>query len=433
MINKSKQNKIPHSDTVLTEATIQFSSSEEVKRWLEDQTNSILTPVHDEAKKLRDDTDAALQAVADISKQLFDTSSKEIERRNMKVYNRARALNKLARLFLDRLKKLTTPEQISYDTLNRYTQDTQKVLTVTDIDIKNWFPRISPFFIMDRRKFLAVYEKAKLTYSFLNDFVTKDYVKTKTLEDTFQLLNELQNLEKQLANLGEQKENLKNERIPLEQEIAEIEQKIDDLKSKGPIDKLNMVNAEIDSLTTELKHSLRHLQKPFIKMQALATSGGGGGITPDELTKINQYLETPFDALVAEQRGYPMLKEILQKLEGMLTEDKLKLKSDKARKAEQAVNEMLHNNSLAKLQIRCVEMATNRDQLLASAKMDEIKQHLMQYQEQVDQLNARKTSVETREAVKANTYKENVDKISNLKHTIERNISNSIDTKIQIE
>jgi hypothetical protein len=433
MINKSKQNKIPHSDTVLTEATIQFSSSEEVKRWLEDQTNSILTPVHDEAKKLRDDTDAALQAVADISKQLFDTSSKEIERRNMKVYNRARALNKLARLFLDRLKKLTPPEQISYDTLNRYTQDTQKVLTVTDIDIKNWFPRISPFFIMDRRKFLAVYEKAKLTYSFLNDFVTKDYVKTKTLEDTFQLLNELQNLEKQLANLGEQKENLKNERIPLEQEIAEIEQKIDDLKSKGPIDKLNMVNAEIDSLTTELKHSLRHLQKPFIKMQALATSGGGGGITPDELTKINQYLETPFDALVAEQRGYPMLKEILQKLEGMLTEDKLKLKSDKARKAEQAVNEMLHNNSLAKLQIRCVEMATNRDQLLASAKMDEIKQHLMQYQEQVDQLNARKTSVETREAVKANTYKENVDKISNLKHTIERNISNSIDTKIQIE
>jgi hypothetical protein len=433
MINKSKQNKIPHSDTVLTEATIQFSSSEEVKRWLEDQTNSILTPVHDEAKKLRDDTDAALQAVADISKQLFDTSSKEIERRNMKVYNRARALNKLARLFLDRLKKLTPPEQISYDTLNRYTQDTQKVLTVTDIDIKNWFPRISPFFIMDRRKFLAVYEKAKLTYSFLNDFVTKDYVKTKTLEDTFQLLNELQNLEKQLANLGEQKENLKNERIPLEQEIAEIEQKIDDLKSKGPIDKLNMVNAEIDSLTTELKHSLRHLQKPFIKMQALATSGGGGGITPDELTKINQYLETPFDALVAEQRGYPMLKEILQKLEGMLTEDKLKLKSDKARKAEQAVNEMLHNNSLAKLQIRCVEMATNRDQLLASAKMDEIKQHLMQYQEQVDQLNTRKTSVETREAVKANTYKENVDKISNLKHTIERNISNSIDTKIQIE
>src|SRR5665647_2126988 len=90
-----------------------------------------------------------IQAIIDVSKLLFDTSSKEIERRNMKVYNRARALNKLARLFLDRLKKLNPPEQVSYDSLSRYVQETQKIMLVTDIDIKNWFPRISPFFIMD--------------------------------------------------------------------------------------------------------------------------------------------------------------------------------------------------------------------------------------------------------------------------------------------
>ena len=115
-----------------------------------------------------------------------------------------------------------------------------------------------------------------------------------------------------------------------------------------------------------------------------------------------------------------------------MAEDKLKLKSDKARKAEQSVNEILHKDSLAKLQIRCVEMATNRDQLLASSKMDEIKQNLSQFQEQVDQLKARKTSVETHETVKENTYKETVDKISNLKRTIERNVYGSIEIKIQI-
>ena len=68
-------------------------------------------------------------------------------------------------------------------------------------------------------------------------------------------------------------------------------------------------------------------------MQALATGGGGGGITPDELNKINQYLEKPFDAFVSEKPGYPLLKEILQKLEELLAEDKLKLKPEKARKA----------------------------------------------------------------------------------------------------
>ena len=204
------------SETALTEATQQFSSSEEVKRWLETQTSSILTPVHNQAKKLRDDMNLSLQMVADVSKQLFDTSSKEIERRNMKVYNRARALNKLARMFLDRLKKLNPPEQVSYDSLSRYVGETQKVLLVTDIDIKNWFPRISPFFIMDRRKFLAIYERAKQAYNTLNDYVTKEYVKTKTLEEALQEINELQGLEKHLLTLNEDKATIRNERLPIE-------------------------------------------------------------------------------------------------------------------------------------------------------------------------------------------------------------------------
>jgi hypothetical protein len=415
----------------LTE-TIQFSSSSEVKRWLENQTSSILTPVHAQAKKLKDDMNMAIQGIGEVSKMLLDNSAKEIEKRNMRIYNRARALNKLAHLFLDRLKKLNPPEEISYDTLNRYNQETQKVLMVTEIDIKNWFPRISPFFIMDRRKFLATYERAKQAYAALNDFVTKEYVKTKTLEEAFHLLNELQSVEKQLTLIQEEKENIKSERIPIEIEIAQLEQKINELKSKGPIDKLNLVNAEIDALNNELKHSLRHLQKPFIKMQALATQGGGGGITPDELSKLNQYLEKPFDALITEENGYPMLKEILQKLEGLMAEDKLKLKSDKARKAEQTVKTILEKDSLANLQIRSNAMVTTKEQLLASSKMDEIKHTLSVFQEQVDQLKARKTSIETHEAVKGNSYTETGDKINNLKRSIERNIYSSIEIKVQI-
>ena len=364
--------------------TVQFSSTGEVKSWLEEKTNSILSPVHAEAKELKDNMDKAIQSIGDVAKLLLDNSTKEIEKRNMKVYNRARALNKLAHLFLDRLKKINPPEEISYDTLSKYAQEIQKVIIVTDIDIKNWFPRISPFFIMDRRKFLTVYEKAKLAYQELNDFITKEYVKTKTLEEAFHQLNEIQSIQKQLETIGKEKDEIKNERMPVEKEIAELEQKIDDLKTKGPIDKLNMVNTEIDVLTNELKQLLRHLQKPFIKMQALAISGGGGGVTPDELSKISQYMEKPFEAFTSEQDGYPALKEILVKLQSLMAEDKLKLKQDKARKAEQSINEIVKQDSLRSLQIRCKEMATNREQLLASARMDEIKRDLSVFQEQVD-------------------------------------------------
>jgi hypothetical protein len=406
--------------------------SNEIEGWLENETRAILTPVHKQAQELRDEMNKALQAEIEVSKMLLDNSAKEIERRNMRVYNRARALNKLARLFLDRLRKINIPEQVTYDILSKFAQDTQRVFIVADIDIKNWFPRISPFFIMDRRKFLTVHEKARTTLSSLNDFITKEYVKTKTLEETFQLLNELHSLEKQLTEIEAQKLSLKNERIPLEKEISALEQKIAELKTGGPMDQLNLIDAEAETLNSELKHALRHLQKPFIKMQALAFQGGGAGLTQDELKKLNQYLEKPLEALGSEEEGCSVLKRILQKLASLMKEDKVKLKSDKARKAEQSLDDILKRDSLAHVYERCVNVVARRTQLLASTKMGEIKRDVSVFQEQIEQLKARKTSVEAHEAVKERAVVDIREKIQNHKHAIERNVQSSLGKKVQI-
>jgi len=410
---------------------LKFSSTD-IQSWLEDETRSTLTPVHTQAQRLRDETQVALQSINDASRILLDNSAKEIEKRNMRVYNRARALNKLAKLFLDRLKKLNVPDKVSYDSLSKFAQETQKVFTVTDVDIKNWFPRISPFFIMDRRKFLMLYEKAKLPLMALNDFIGREYVKTKTLEDTFQLINELHSFEKQLSDVAVQREELKNERLPIEREIGELEQKIVELKSKGPVDQLFVVEAEAEALNNELKDKLRHLQKPFIKMQALAFQGGGAGLTPDELSKLGQYLEKPFQALSTEQAGYPVLKQILQKLARLMAEDRLKLKADKARKAEQISTEVLQRDVLAGAYARCVDVAARERQLLNSAKLDEIRCDIAMFQEQVRQLKARKLRVEAHEAIKEQEYTAIADRIRGHKHAIEKNVYDSLGKKVQI-
>jgi len=407
-------------------------SSNDIENWLKEQTSSILTPVQAQAQKLRDAMRDAMQSLADISKMLLDNSAKEIEKRNMRTYNRARAMNKLARLFTERLKKVAAPEQVSYDNLNKFAQETQKVFIVTDIDIKNWFPRLSPFFIMDRRKFLTVHEKAKLELTALNDFLTKEYVKTKTLEETFQLINELHNLEKHLSDVETERKNIENERLPLEKEIAELEQKTAELQRAGPIDQLFLVEAEMDTLNNELKHALRHLQKPFIKMQALALQGGGAGLTPDERNMLDLYLEKPFKALATEEDGYPLLKQILQKLTRLMSEDKLKLKSDKARKAERDIAGILERESLANLRKRCAEVAARERQILNSAKMEEIKISLSEYQEQTKQLKARKASVEAHEAVKERAYNETLNRIDSYKRAIEKNVHSSLGIKVQI-
>ena len=122
----------------------------------------------------------------------------------------------------------------------------------------------------------------------------------------------------------------------------------------------------------------------------------------------------------------------LEKLQEMLAKDTLKLKSDKARKAEQTLGEILRDNSLVNMQIRCFEMASSRDRIIGSSIMDEIKNNIAQYQDQLDQLRARKESVETHETVKSNTYNLTMDKINSLKRTVEKNVFTAIDKKIQI-
>ncbi len=408
-------------------------STDEIKSWLEKETGSTFTPVQTQAQKHRDEMQAALQNLADASKMLLDNSQKEIEKRNMKVYNRARALNKLAHLFVERLKKLKIPDQISYDSLSTFSAETQKALAVTEIDIRNWFPRISPFFIMDRRKFLAFYERTKMTYNSLNDFITKEYVKTKTLERTFHLITEVQTLEKQLADMETQKEALTNERHQIEKEIATLQQESAGLKGKATIDEFSHVEAEAEALNNELRYIMRHLQKPFLKMQALAVSGGGAGLTPDELKRLEQYMENPFEAIQTEDAGCQALKEILQKLARLINEDKLKLKDEKARKAEQALEEILKRDSLASIHGKCVEVFTKKKQLSTSPEMEEAKQNLLHFQQQMEKLQSRQANLEADEKVKENAHHELQERIRNHKKMIETNIQSFSSKQVQIQ
>ena len=424
-------NKIYSIFHVKTLADNSFSSSE-IKDWLETETQEILAPVQNRARQLLDEMSTALQNETEASKMLLDSSNREIERRNMRVYNRARAMNKLAHLFLDRLKKIAIPEQVTYDNLNKFIQDNQKIFMVADIDIKNWFPRISPFFIMDRRRFLTIHEKAKVSLAQLNDFVTKEYGKTKTLEETFQLIDDVHNLENHLKGIEAQLRDLENERVPLEKEISEFEQKVRNLESKGPIDTLKLVDTEIDELSNKFKHYFRYLHKPFIKIQAMATHGVGSGLTPDDLGKLDQYLEAPFKALSTEKDGYPVLKDILEKLVRLTDEGKLRLKSDKARKAKQAAADILKRDSLANLQVRCKELAARKQKILESEKLDENRRNLSVFQEQIDQLTARKASVESHEAVKKKEQIETQERLCNQKGTVEKNVFSFLGKKIQL-
>jgi predicted nucleic acid-binding Zn-ribbon protein len=407
--------------------------SKDTRSWLEKETQQTFVPVHAKARKLLDEMRKKLDSLSEASKMLLDNSAKEIEKRNMKTYGRARALNKLARLFVDRMRTIKPPEQVSYKTLEDFVQDTQKAFAVTDVDVANWFPRISPFFILDRRKFSAIFEKAKDSLRILEYFLSKEYVKTRTLEETFRLVDEVLASEQELAKLENQKTRIEAEQTSVGGEIAKIQMKISDLRSKGNMGKLDQTSTEIETLSVEVKHSLQHLQKPFVKLQSLATHGGGSGLTPEELNKLDQYIQSPFEALATETSGTPLLKEMLKKLGRSISEGKLKLKPEKIRKAEQAIDNITNKDTLVALHQKSQEATMRKTQLSTSTEIEATRQDLFKLHEHLEHLGRKKGIAESEREALQRKRDETVKTINTGKSQIEKNIMEFLSRKVHVE
>lgn len=412
--------------------TLKFSSKD-IKSWLERETSALSAPIQSKAQKLFQEMKKALANLSDSCRMLLENSGKEMEKRSAKTFSRAKALNKLARLFTERISKIKTPEKVTYDSFSEFVQGTQKAFLVTDIDVRNWFPHVSPFFILDRRKFQLVFDRSKDQLKELDNFLTKEYVKTETLEETYQLIENLHALEQNLVNLHRQKNTAKSEEAQLEKEIDETQKKIADLKNSGSLGQLNHVHIEISALTAEIKQNLQHLQKPFIKLQSLTLHGEGSGLTPEELAKLNQYLENPFDALATEEAGHPILNQVLQKLAKLTADGKLQLKPEKTRKAGHVIGDIISKNSLADVHRKSTGLMKRRQQLSTSIDVTETEKNVSRLREQMAELERKKRIVEDRQVVLERTCVETTEKIRSHKTEIEKNILSFMNKTVLIE
>lgn len=408
-------------------------ASTDVKDWLESETYPIFSPVHAKAEKLRDDMRKILEETTNICKILLESSHKEIEKKNKKTFGRAKALNKLARLFLERIRQIDIPNEVSYNSFQEFAGEIGKAFAVTEVDVRKWFPRISPFFIRDRRKFITVFEKAKDTLEGIHKFLEKEYIKTKTLEDTFQLIERLSATEKKLADLEARKKRTEAEKASFDKRIAETRQKITSLRSREDMSRLGQTTSEAKELSVKVKHRLRHLRKPFIKFRSLATRGGGSGLTPEELEKLNNYVETSFKALAMEETDYPLLKGILRKLDRVMSEGKLKLKADRKRKAERDINEILNKNSLNALHGRCRNALMQKRKLSTSTQVRETEEELLRLQKKLKRLKRRRKLFELRANTTDGKFKETVETIQKQRNEIKKNVLDFAGKNVKIE
>ena len=170
-----------------------------------------------------------------------------------------------------------------------------------------------------------------------------------------------------------------------------------------------------------------------MKLQSLTTHGEGSGLTPEELDKLNRYLKDPFEAFSTETPGHPMLRQILLKLNRSISEGKLKLKPEKVRKAEQAIDNILNKNSLASLHQRCTDAILRKTRLSASEEVAIVQQDLSKLQGRLENMMRKKGIIETEESSIQRIHNDTLEKIRNHKSEIEKNIFSFMGRQVHID
>lgn len=403
----------------------------DIRKWLEQETLSIVKPLKAEGKTLLDDVRDKLDDVQETCDKLLEDAEREMTKGLRKTYRRGRVLAKLAKNFSEMIDKVNIPDQISSESLHIACEDLEKMLATIGRERWKWFPVISPYFIIDRRRFDIALKKATESLKELHTFLSDEYTKAETVEKAFSMIEKIRQSSIELNEAKERIRKTELKRGTLEKKIAEIQQKITSIQSKNEVIDLVRINEEIEELKKKVKHDLRYLQKPFLKFQTLAR-GPGYPLPPDELKKIGEYLSKTFEAFATEPEGYPTLKRVLQKMEDAMAKGKLKLKSSRLRKAKGQIDSVLNKDSLAPLHQSCREILSQRQQLSTSGIIAKSRSKLKKLQEDLKDLLKRKELVDSRGAVLKSKVRKTLKKIEEQKKELEKAILELTGKNVQI-
>jgi len=404
---------------------------DDLKPWLERETASITQPLKSEGKKLTDNLKSRLEDFEIICESFLENSEKEMLKSSPKTYRRAKAANKMVQKTLEIMDNISVPEEISFESVQKICEDLDKAFASVGQERWRWFRIIEPYFIFDRRKFDFTLKRAVDSHGELKNFLTHKYMKVKDAEATFSVVDKLKQTIEESKELEKSREEVKLRSVSLEKEIEEIQEKISLLQSKGEASELLQLNQEIEELDGKVKHNLRHLQKPLIKLRSLA-QGGRTAIPLEEAKKLDEYLSKPFTAFATEDNGYPLLKNILRKLEEVSSQGKLKLKMSRLRKAQEQINAALHKDNLISLQQECKTAFSHRQKLIASEGIATFQKETEQVQENLRETQKQKNLTDAKNAVLETEQKKTLDKIENQKAELEKLIHKLSNKNIHI-
>jgi len=402
----------------------------EFKSWLEGETSNILQPFNEQAKKLVDKIKERLNNAREACEKLAEEGTRELERGKAK--RKAKVTEKLSRYFQKQINKIDFPDKMSFAELDRVHKDLEKMFSSIARERNAWFPRISPLFIITRKRVDFAFTRLAGSMSELGNFLSTEYSKVETIEKLFLNTNEMMRLLDELSKYEGSKATIEEKIQILQQKMEESEKSIVSIRNSAELGDLAEMNKRIQQLRKQVKYDLRRLQKPFVKFANL-TRDPGYTLSAEEVEKLSQYLREPFIAFASEKPGYSTLKSILAKIERAMDGGKLKLKSSRLRKCREEIKAILNKNKLDNLHQNCTHAFSLNQELTSSKEIQNAQRKAKQLQGRLEELRRRKDAAEARLDTLEKGHKQLLKKVNEQKKLLEKLVYDILEKHVNIK
>jgi len=404
--------------------------TKELKSWLERETTSILRPLNEEGKKSVGKIKERLKDTRETCEKLAEEGKKGIERR--KAVRKAKVTEKLSKYFLKQIDKIAFPEELSFKKLDTLHKDLEKLFSSIARERNIWFPRISPLFIIARKRVDFAFSRLAGSISELSGFLSGNYSKARIVEELFLETDEMLRLLDELSKYEGRKVGIQEKLQSFQKKIEENKQTIESIKDSVELGDLAEMNLRIQQLRKQVNYDFRHFRKPFLKFANL-TRGPGYALTSEEAEKLSKYLEDPFIAFATEEHGYPIVKNILKKIKRAMDEGKLKLKSSRLRKGREEINAILNKNTLDNLHQNCTHAFSLNRQLLSSEETQVAQSKIKQLQRRFKELRRRKKAFAVKLDALEREHDQLLKKVEEQKGTLEKLVYEALEKRVNLD
>jgi DNA repair exonuclease SbcCD ATPase subunit len=295
----------------------------------------------------------------------------------------------------------------------------------------NYFRAISPYFILSRRRFDVSLKRAGDAFRNFQTFLSDEYVKAESAEGVASQIEELNQSLTQLKEFEKTRKTRKKRQELLNTKITENQQKMKAIQSTDEVVELAQIKARIKDLEDNVKHDLRHIQKPLLKFQTLASSPGYN-LSSDATNKLTEYLDDSFRAFATENEGYPLLRDILQKIDDAMQKGKLKLKPSRMRKAKEQIDDILNKTALLTLHQNCREAFNKKSQLATSGAISETRDKRNSLKENLTDLQRKKGILERRDAAQEKESQRLRARVDEQKKELQKVVVDLVNKDVQI-